>query len=260
MSRGRHRRIRKLNSRRVSTISLTLAAGGAAVAAPLLTAGSAHAAPVSAEKTHSASSAEPGATTKSDDASYTVVSGDTLYKIATAHDIEGGWEAVYEANRDTVGANPSLIHPGQQLSLAPSQGGDKGGAADDSSANPSSVDQAAATQGSGVYQTQSDNLDGWINEALTIMKREGIPGTYEGIHRNVMRESGGNPDISNNWDINAQNGTPSIGLLQVIKPTFDAYHVAGTANDQRDPVANIVAACNYAAQKYGSIDNVNGPY
>ena len=27
-----------------------------------------------------------------------------------------------------------------------------------------------------------------------------------------------------------------------------------------DPVANITAACNYAADKYGSIDNVNGAY
>lgn len=259
MSRGRHRRVRKLNSRRVSSISLVIAASGAGIAAPLLTAGSAHAAPAPAEKTQSAS-ANPGATTKSDAASYTVVAGDTLHAIAESHDVQGGWEAVYEANQDTVGTDPGLIHPDQQLSIEASQGSAKGGAADDSSADPSSADQAAATKTDGVYQTESDNLEGWINEALAIMESEGIPGTYEGIHRNVMRESGGDPDISNDWDINAQNGTPSIGLLQVIKPTFDAHHVAGTANDQRDPVANIVAACNYAAQKYGSIDNVNGPY
>ncbi|MET8682197.1 transglycosylase SLT domain-containing protein [Streptomyces sp. NPDC004647] len=105
-----------------------------------------------------------------------------------------------------------------------------------------------------------NNLDGWIREAMSIMKKEGIPGSYEGIHRNIIRESGGDPNIANNWDINAQNGTPSIGLLQVIQPTFDAYHVEGTANDLRDPVANIVAACNYAADRYGSMDNVNSAY
>ncbi len=92
------------------------------------------------------------------------------------------------------------------------------------------------------------------------MHQHGIPGTYEGIHRNIMRESSGNPNAINNWDINAQNGTPSIGLLQVIKPTFDAYHVAGTSWSQYDPVANIVAACNYAADMYGSMDNVNSAY
>jgi SLT domain-containing protein len=46
----------------------------------------------------------------------------------------------------------------------------------------------------------------------------------------------------------------------VIDPTFQAYHVAGTSYDPYDPVANITAACNYAAQRYGSIDNVFGAY
>ncbi|AWI32368.1 transglycosylase SLT domain-containing protein [Streptomyces tirandamycinicus] len=105
-----------------------------------------------------------------------------------------------------------------------------------------------------------DNLDGWIREALDVMKSEGIPGSYEGLHRNIMRESGGNPNAQNNWDVNAQNGTPSKGLLQVIKPTFDAYHVDGTERDMTDPVANLTAAANYAADRYGSIDNVDSAY
>ncbi|SFC72905.1 transglycosylase SLT domain-containing protein [Streptomyces aidingensis] len=106
----------------------------------------------------------------------------------------------------------------------------------------------------------ADNLDGWINEALDIMAANGIPGSYDGLHRNIMRESSGNPNAINNWDINAINGTPSIGLLQVIQPTFDAYHVPGTPYDIYDPVANIVAAANYAWDRYGSIDNVFGAY
>ena len=105
-----------------------------------------------------------------------------------------------------------------------------------------------------------DNLDGWIKESLDIMEEEGIPGSYEGIKRNIIRESGGDPNVSNDWDINAQNGTPSKGLLQVIKPTFDAYHVEGTPKNMTDPVANIVAACNYAADRYGSMDNVDSAY
>ncbi|WKX72584.1 peptidoglycan DD-metalloendopeptidase family protein [Streptomyces sp. XD-27] len=48
---------------------------------------------------------------------YTVVSGDTLYKIAQTHGVDGGWQAVYEANREVVGDNPNLIFPGQDLSL-----------------------------------------------------------------------------------------------------------------------------------------------
>lgn len=109
-------------------------------------------------------------------------------------------------------------------------------------------------------KTYANNLDGWIKESLDIMKSKGIPGTYNGLYRNIIRESSGNPNAINNWDINAINGTPSIGLLQIIKPTFDAYHVSGTPHSQYDPVANIVASANYAADKYGSIDNVNGAY
>ncbi|MEU5142308.1 transglycosylase SLT domain-containing protein [Streptomyces sp. BBFR25] len=105
-----------------------------------------------------------------------------------------------------------------------------------------------------------NNLDGWIREARAIMKKHGIPGTYEGIHRNIMRESSGNPKAINDWDINAINGIPSKGLLQVIPPTFAAYHVPGTSKNIYDPVANIVAACNYAADKYGTMDNVDSAY
>ncbi|WP_112466040.1 transglycosylase SLT domain-containing protein [Streptomyces triticisoli] len=105
-----------------------------------------------------------------------------------------------------------------------------------------------------------NNLDGWIRQALAIMKQHNIPGSYHGLHKNIMRESSGNPNAINNWDINARNGIPSKGLLQVIEPTFRAYHVPGTSHDIYDPVANITAAANYAAKRYGSIDNVNGAY
>ncbi|MFG2603222.1 transglycosylase SLT domain-containing protein [Streptomyces sp. NPDC048514] len=106
----------------------------------------------------------------------------------------------------------------------------------------------------------ADNLDGWIKKSLAIMKSKGIPGSYEGLHRNIMRESSGNPNAQNNWDVNAQKGIPSKGLLQVIDPTFNAYHVDGTAHSATDPVANITAAANYAAHRYGSIDNVDSAY
>ncbi|MGW2601622.1 transglycosylase SLT domain-containing protein [Streptomyces klenkii] len=106
----------------------------------------------------------------------------------------------------------------------------------------------------------ADNVDGWIQESLDILRAKGIPASYEGIKKNVMRESTGNPRAINDWDVNAVNGVPSKGLLQMIDPTFKAYHVEGTSWDIYDPVANITAACNYAADKYGSMDNVNSAY
>ncbi|HEY5858427.1 MAG TPA: transglycosylase SLT domain-containing protein [Aldersonia sp.] len=106
----------------------------------------------------------------------------------------------------------------------------------------------------------ANNLDGWIRQSLDILAARGIPASYEGIMRNIMRESTGNPRAINLWDSNAAKGIPSKGLLQVIDPTFAAYHVEGTAFDIWDPVANIVAACNYAAHRYGSMDKVNSAY
>ncbi|MBO8189930.1 transglycosylase SLT domain-containing protein, partial [Streptomyces spirodelae] len=253
MSRGRHAR-NPLKSR-ISRLSIALVAGGAGIAAPLLTAGSAHAASApaqvqAAKHTQSVQTrAAQQAKAEQEADSYTVVPGDTLSQIAVDHDVEGGWPTLYKANKKTIGSDANLIRPGQKLTL------DTASAPAERSSAPERANRGSAEQSS-VHKTQSTSLDGWINEALTIMKQHGIPGTYQGIHRNIIRESGGDPNAINNWDINAQNGTPSIGLLQVIKPTFDAYHVAGTAYDQRDPVANIVAACNYAADRYGSIDNV----
>ncbi|WP_225835409.1 transglycosylase SLT domain-containing protein [Streptomyces sp. NK08204] len=126
---------------------------------------------------------------------------------------------------------------------------------------------SAAPAASGTTKTPAttlagypNNLDGWIRESLAIMAQKHIPGTYHGIYRNIMRESSGNPRAINLWDSNARKGTPSKGLLQVIDPTFAAYHVAGTSFDPYDPVANITAACNYAAARYGSIDNVFSAY
>jgi murein DD-endopeptidase MepM/ murein hydrolase activator NlpD len=56
--------------------------------------------------------------------SYTVVSGDTLFKIANAHEVDGGWHTVYEGNRDVIGGNPDLIYPGQELALNGSASGE----------------------------------------------------------------------------------------------------------------------------------------
>ena len=109
-------------------------------------------------------------------------------------------------------------------------------------------------------KTYTNDLDGWIKHSLDIMAADHIPGSYNGIYRNIIRESSGNPNAINLWDSNAAKGIPSKGLLQVIDPTFQAYHVAGTSWNIYDPVANITAACNYAYHVYGSMDNVNSAY
>ncbi|MGR4878562.1 transglycosylase SLT domain-containing protein [Streptomyces sp. LARHCF249] len=242
-AKGKHRRPKHHPITRKLALAGT---GSAALALPLIsttTAGAAEAATVPAAR--SAVTAPVNAAP----ATYSVVAGDTLSEIAAEHSVSGGWKKLYAANRSVIGENPAIIRPGIKLNLGTQ---DETARASRSAARPA-IKPAAKP-------AYANNLDGWIRESLAVMAKHGIPGTYNGIHRNVMRESSGNPLAINNWDINAQNGIPSKGLLQVIDPTFKAYHVPGTSLDSYDPVANITAACNYAAARYGSIDNVNGPY
>ncbi len=49
--------------------------------------------------------------------SYTVRSGDTLWGIAKAHHVRGGWHRLYALNHDTV-KDADLIYPGQHLRLS----------------------------------------------------------------------------------------------------------------------------------------------
>ncbi|MEU2390492.1 LysM peptidoglycan-binding domain-containing protein [Streptomyces sp. NPDC007369] len=246
---GKHRRPK----RRPITRKLAFAGtGGAALALPLIgatTAGAAVGQPAASPAVTTASlpaaapAKAPAAKTAAP-STYSVAAGDTLSEIAAQHAVSGGWQALYEANRSAIGSNPSVIRPGTKLSLG-------------TAAKAAAAKAKAAAKPATAYP---NNLDGWIRESLAIMAKHGIPGSYNGIYRNVMRESSGNPLAINNWDSNAAKGIPSKGLLQVIDPTFRAYHVPGTSTNSYDPVANITAACNYAAARYGSIDNVNGPY
>ncbi|MFF9349413.1 transglycosylase SLT domain-containing protein [Streptomyces sp. NPDC014734] len=236
---------------------IAAATGGMALVLPLIGAGFASAAPAqaaTAAKASAPASSVVGQVSARNAAptTHSVIAGDTLSGIARKYSVEGGWQKLYEGNREVIGGNPALIVPGLKLVVA-------GAGSGASTAVPaaSGAPAAAVTAAPVVY---TNNLDGWIRESLSVMARHGIPGSYDGIHRNILRESSGNPRAVNNWDSNAVAGTPSKGLLQIIDPTFRAYHVPGTALDSYDPVANITAACNYAAAKYGSIDNVFGAY
>jgi resuscitation-promoting factor RpfA len=48
---------------------------------------------------------------------YTVRPGDSLSRIASRHNISGGWHTLYRENRGVIGSNPNVIHPGQRLRI-----------------------------------------------------------------------------------------------------------------------------------------------
>jgi len=92
----------------------------------------------------------------------------------------------------------------------------------------------------------------WNTAVLQALSMLGL-GAYlaSQVEYQMQTESGGNPNAVNNWDINAQHGDPSKGLLQVIGSTFARFHVPGTSMNIFDPLANIAAAINYARHTYG---------
>jgi hypothetical protein len=110
----------------------------------------------------------------------------------------------------------------------------------------------------------------WIKEALTVIKspemaavlrKRGIdvsdldpndPKDIERIWTVIFHESGGNPSAINRWDINAQNGVPSQGLMQTIPPTFNAHSLPGY-KQILEPVDNIIAGVLYTYSRYGDM-------
>ncbi|MEU3217007.1 LysM peptidoglycan-binding domain-containing M23 family metallopeptidase [Streptomyces sp. NPDC006971] len=111
---GKHRRTKSsVIARGVAAVST----GGAVIALPLLGATGAHAAqPAAPAAAHTVPvqrvAQEPAAAT-----TYSVVPGDYLSKIAAEHGVEGGWQKLYQDNREAIGADPDLIRPGTELAL-----------------------------------------------------------------------------------------------------------------------------------------------
>lgn len=100
----------------------------------------------------------------------------------------------------------------------------------------------------------------WAEVTKTALKEAGQSVNLANtVLHQMQTESGGNPRAVNLTDINAQHGTPSVGLMQVIKPTFRAYagkHI--NAQPQMygvsiDPLANIFSAIKYVLAAYGSV-------
>ncbi|MBC9729877.1 transglycosylase family protein [Streptomyces sp. TRM68367] len=73
-------------------------------------------APQKSQKSQKTVTTPTGKKVKKGDGEYKVVKGDTLSSIATEHDVKGGWEKLFQLNKDIV-QDADLIYPGQQLHL-----------------------------------------------------------------------------------------------------------------------------------------------
>ena len=110
--------------------------------------------------------------------------------------------------------------------------------------------------GGGEDGPQGTGVSRWRESVVRALKANGIePNDFRvsKILATIQRESGGNPNVQNNWDSNARAGTPSIGLMQTIGPTFNAYKHPGHDNI-RNGYDNLLAAINYIKHRYGTSD------
>lgn len=108
---------------------------------------------------------------------------------------------------------------------------------------------AATSNGTNGGSTQ--NVENWratVNQALQML---GLSTSFaDGILATMEAESGGNPMAINDWDDNWYRGTPSLGLMQVIQPTFDQYALEGYNTNIYDPLSNILASIRYQLAAY----------
>ena len=91
---------------------------------------------------------------------------------------------------------------------------------------------------------------------LQVLRQSG--GNLSDVNLMIEYESSGDPNAINLYDINAKEGHPSKGLIQVIQPTFDRFRSLQLSTDLFNPAANLYAGLNYAIYTYGSIHNVPG--
>ncbi|MCY1030278.1 transglycosylase SLT domain-containing protein [Corallococcus sp. BB11-1] len=189
---------------------------------------------------------------------YRIKSGDTLGALAKRFNTDVG--TLMKANPDIK--NADLILADAKLNIPGSKDEFKAeGAAKGPDLTGGGTQQ---TQGASGAEPVGDMPPGqvgdWIKQATDILKANGIPADKmnpQDIAKIIEHESSGNPNAINNWDSNAQKGTPSIGLMQTIQPTFDAHKLPGHDNI-RNPVDNIIAAVRYSIDRYGSVSNVPG--
>lgn len=110
--------------------------------------------------------------------------------------------------------------------------------------------------GGGEDHPQGIGVDRWRDTVVRALEANGIePNNFRvsKILATIQRESNGDPNAQNNWDSNALAGHPSIGLMQTIGPTFNAYKHPGH-NNIRNGYDNLLAAINYIKHRYGTSD------
>ena len=172
----------------------------------------------------------------------------------------GSKSAVVSSTASTADGSSSTSGSGSTNETASSSTSTASTASDSSSSSTSSSSSdsdssTSSTSSSSSSSSYSDDLNGWIDEAISILSENGYSVSYDAVYETAINESDGDPDAENGWDSNAADGDPSEGLMQTTITTFDAYALTGY-DDIWNPVDNIIAAAIYAQEAYGGLDVV----
>ncbi|APP11246.1 peptidase M23 [Lactiplantibacillus plantarum subsp. plantarum] len=105
----------------------------------------------------------------------------------------------------------------------------------------------------------------WKSDVIKALKKNGFEASASQVSawmKVIARESNGDPSVVNTWDPNAKAGHPSMGLVQTIRPTFEAYKFSGH-NNILNGYDDLLAGIHYMKAKYGSgpsaFARVSGP-
>lgn len=121
------------------------------------------------------------------------------------------------------------------------------------------------TYGASAGNPSGHSVNRWRPYVARALRANGFDATASQVAawmKVIRRESNGDPSVINTWDSNAKMGMPSMGLVQTIRPTFEANKF----KDHNNPLNgydDLLAGIHYMKSKYGSgpsaFATVSGP-
>ncbi|MHA3850892.1 phage tail tape measure protein [Lactiplantibacillus plantarum] len=115
------------------------------------------------------------------------------------------------------------------------------------------VSDATGDAGGTLSNPTGSSVTRWKPYVIKALKANGFAATASQVSawmRVISRESNGNPKAINLWDSNAKAGHPSMGLVQTIRSTFDAYKFSGHGQIYNG-YDDLLAGINYMKHIYG---------
>jgi hypothetical protein len=168
-----------------------------------------------------------------------------------ATDVRGMIEPYFNDTRRMVADIHRFHGPGNMPAAMTRMGND---------AVSGAIGKASELMATAVAPGAGAGVQRWRPVGLRALAIEGQPASeWSRMAMQMQSESGGNPTAVNRRDINWQRGQPSVGLMQVIGPTYRTHrhpqfdtgpYMYGTSVN---PLSNILASTRYTLSRYGSL-------